>query len=431
MELEDRQDWNVYKQIFADHWDGFKKEHPLYDKEYYDDLVEKMLSCGDPRQMGYVEYRCMSCGQGSRIVSMSCKSSLCLRCGKVYVDDWVSQVSKVLHEGVIYRHIVLTIAGVLRKVFYNNQEALLGAFIRCGVRCLDDFFSFTSGKELKGGYIVVLQTHGRSGQYNPHLHIIATSGGLDEKRQEWVHLGYLPYPVLHKKWQWHLLEMLREELDTEEVERLVDYCYKKYPKGFVANVEKGDVPARYETLAKYLAKYVVSPPISVRRIDVYDGQAVAYHYQSHKTKKVEQETVGVYTFIGRMIQHILPKGFKRIRYYGVQATKTFEKVKDIIKEVLAKVKKVVKGAIKIIPKKSYRERYYESAGKDPFLCPYCGKEMDVWKVWHPRYGVIYDEMNEMLRGKYESKDREENTVGEGGRAIRAAPQGVQIPLFSV
>ncbi len=56
----------------------------------------------------------------------------------------------------------------------------------------------------------------------------------------------------------------------------------------------------------------------------------------------------VYTFIGRMIQHVLPKGFKRIRYYGVQATKTFEQVKGIIQEALSKVKRVVKGAIKIL-----------------------------------------------------------------------------------
>ena len=59
--------------------------------------------------MGYIGYLCMSCGPGSRVISMSCKSSMCLRCGKVYVDEWVSQVSKMLHEGVIYRHIVLTI----------------------------------------------------------------------------------------------------------------------------------------------------------------------------------------------------------------------------------------------------------------------------------------------------------------------------------
>ena len=61
-----------------------------------------MLSCGNPEEMGYIEYLCQGCGCGRRLVSMSCKSALCLRCGKVYVDNWVSQVSKMLHEGVIY-----------------------------------------------------------------------------------------------------------------------------------------------------------------------------------------------------------------------------------------------------------------------------------------------------------------------------------------
>jgi hypothetical protein len=50
---------------------------------------------------------------------MSCQSSLCLRCAKVYVDNWVSQVSQMLHEGVIYRHIVLTVPELLRKTFYQ------------------------------------------------------------------------------------------------------------------------------------------------------------------------------------------------------------------------------------------------------------------------------------------------------------------------
>ena len=142
-----------------------------------------------------------------------------------------------------------------------------------------------SGKTLKGGYIVVIQTHGRNGQYNPHLHIIATSGGWDEQAQKWVHLGYLPYPMLHK-WQWHALEMVRETFGTPEIDRVVDACYETYPNGFVANVQKGDVPSRYQSLATYLAKYVVSPPISLRRIDRYDGQRVTYHYRSHKSERV-------------------------------------------------------------------------------------------------------------------------------------------------
>jgi hypothetical protein len=225
--------------------------------------------------------------------------------------------------------------------------------------------------------------------------------------------------------------MLREEMDTEEIERIVDQCYKKYPKGFVAHVEKGDVPGRYKSLAKYLAKYVVSPPISVRRIDSYDGQTVTYHYRSHKTEKIEKDRVGVYTFIGRMIQHVLPKGFKRIRYYGVQATKTFEKIKGIIQEALAKIKKVVKDGIKIIERKNYRERYKESTGKDPCLCPCCGKEMDIWEIRHPAYGVIYKGYEEVKGNKYESKEQKVFLEKGNGKAIRASTKGVQLSLFGV
>jgi hypothetical protein len=397
--------WNVFKQIFTEHWDGFKGVRPRYNTPYYDDLVDKMLGCGNPDKMGYIEYRCLHCGQGKHRVSMSCKSSLCLRCAKVYVDHWVAQVGKMLHDGVIYRHIVLTVPDILRTPFYQNAEALLSPFMKCGVKCLDDFLSTVSGKALKGGYIVVVQTHGRNGQYNPHLHIIATSGGWDEQAQKWMHLGYLPYPMLHKKWQWYALEMCREALKTDAMARLVKACYDKYPNGFVANVQKGDVPSRYQSLATYLAKYVVSPPISLRRIDRYDGQSVTYHYRSHKTERVERERVDVYTFIGRMIQHTFAKGFQRIRYYGVQATKTFAKIKGMIRQALATVRGIVKGAIKIIAAKSYRERYRQSSGRDPLLCPHCHHEMGVWKVWHPKYGVVYDELEAMRKGRYESAGR--------------------------
>jgi Putative transposase len=150
---------------------------------------------------------------------------------------------------------------------------------------------------------------------------------------------------------------------------------------------------------------VVSPPISLRRIDGYDGQSVAYHYRSHKTERVERERVDVYTFIGRMIQPVFPKGFQRIRYYGVQATKTFAKIKGLIQEALAKVRGIVKGAIKIIAAQSYRERSRQSSGRDPLRCPHCHHEMDVWKVWHPKYGVVYDELEAMRRGRYASTGR--------------------------
>src|SRR2546421_5352508 len=367
-------DWNVFKQIFAEHWGAFQHAHPRYQTSYYDGLVAKMLACGNPEKMGYVEYRCQHCGQGKHLVAMSCKSSLCLRCAKVYVDNWVTQVSKALHEGVIYRHIILTVPAMFRTAFYQNAAVVFSAFMRCGGQCLDDFYSEVRGKALRGGYITVLHTHGRNGQYHPHLHLLATSGGYDAQGARWEPRQYLPYDLLRRKWQWHLLRMVRHTLKTEAINQLVDACFRKYPNGLVTNVQKGQVPSQYQSVARYVAKYVVSPPISVRRIDRYDGERVTYHDRSHRTERVEHETVAVDTFIGRMVQHTMPKGFKRIRYYGVQATKTFAKVKDVIQAALAQVEGIGKGAGKISARLTYRQRYAQSTGRDPCICPHCGHE---------------------------------------------------------
>ena len=423
--------WSVFKQIFVDHWEGFKRVHPRYQTSYYDGLVEKMLRCGNPEQIGYIDYRCLHCGEGTHRVAMSCKSSLCLRCAKVYVDNWVSQVSQMLHEGVIYRHIVLTVPELLRKTFYQQAEAVLSPFMRCGVRCLDDVFSRVSGRPLQGGSLVVIQTHGRNGHYNPHLHIIATSGGWDQQARQWVHLDYIPYSMLRKKWQWHLLTMLRRTVKTPELRRLVDTCYRRYREGFVTNVQKGDVPSRYQSLATYLAKYVVSPPISLRRIDRYDGHHVTYHYRSHKTERMEWERVDVYTFIGRMVQHTFPKGFQRVRYYGVQATKTFAKLKGLIQEALAKVKGIVKGAIKIIAPMAYRQRYQQSTGRDPLRCPHCHRDMEVWRIWHPTYGLIRDELTAIKKGKYASQAQRADPAGSPRRTVRPAAGGIPLSLPGV
>jgi putative transposase/transposase-like zinc-binding protein len=381
--------------------------------------------------MGYLEYRCLHCGEGTHRGAMSCKSSLCLRCAKVYVAHWVSQVSQMLHEGVIYRHIVLTMPALLRKTFYQQATAVLSPCMRCGVRCLDDCFSRVSGRTLQGGSIMVIQTHGRNGQYTPHLHIIATSGGWDRKASQWVHLEYVPYPMLRKQWQWYLLTMLRQTVKTQEMTRLVDACDTRYREGVVTNGQKGDVPARYQSLATYLAKYVVSPPISLRRIDRYDGQRVTYHYRSHKSERVERETVDVYTFIGRMVQHVFPKSFQRIRSYGVQATKTFAKLKGVSQEALAKVQGIVKGAIKIIAPLTYRQRYQQSTGRDPLRCPHCQRAMGLWRIWHPTYGVIYDELETMRRGKYASQETRAAPDGGARRALRAASGGVPVSLFGL
>ena len=388
-----------------------------------------MLGCGK-ESGGYSEYICMNCGRDIRRVAFSCKSCFCLSCSKKYVDDFVSQVSKMLHPGVVYRHIVLTIPEQLRKIFYQQRhdDTLLSAFMKCGHECLEDVVNTVRRLSLKIGNIVVVQTHGRSGHYNPHLHIIMTSGGVHTGLGQWFDLGYFKYKFIHKKWQYHLFRMIKSYFVSDEINQLVDKLWKMYPKGLVANVSKGSVPKRCKGLARYLARYVASPPIAVRRIVSYDGNTVTYWYKDHKTKSKKLETVEVFTFIGRMVQHIMPKNFHRVRYYGLEATKTFKKWAKVIQRGVQKIGNVVKGAYQIVSSKKYRERYKEISGHDPMICRHCGGEMELWKIWHPKYGVLYDEYENLKTGKYESLPEQEN---RGGCTVRAPSGGVQLSLFPV
>ena len=392
---------NIFKEIMNNHWDDFKAKYPNYDTPQYNEPIEKTFKCG-MEEGGYTEYRCCECGEGAKRIPFSCKSCFCLSCSKVYVDDVIAQVSKSLHAGVRYRHIVLTMPEQLRTYFYNNRHEgkLLSLFMRTGYRCLESVVSIMLRKEIKIGCVVVVQTHGRSGSYNPHLHIIMSSGGVDENNGKWKELKYINYDMLHKKWQYYLLKTMREYDNSEKMNRLIDELYKKYPKGFVANVSRGEAPEKAKGLARYLAKYVASPPISVRRIIKYDGENVTYRYKDHKTGKDKVDTVTAEVFVGRMVQHILPKGFQRIRYYGLQSTKTNKKWKEVIEEGNRQNKGNADGAYEIVEEMDYRQRYKEGCGKDPLTCPCCGAEMSLWKIWHPKYGVIFSEEKRIRMGKY-------------------------------
>jgi hypothetical protein len=303
------------KEIFRVHWENFKDCYPRYRAERYTEAVAKMLGCGDPEN-GFATYICSRCGKEEKKVAFSCKSCFCLSCGKVYTDQWARRIEAILFAGVAYRHTVLTIPDELRDYFYRHAE-LLSALMKVGIACLEDTLSRVLRRSVRGGYIVVVQTNGRSGSYNPHVHIIMTAGGVAQGRRGayWVSLKYFPYEILHKKWQYYLFEMLKEKMPGREMKALIDRLYGKYPKGLVANIQRGEVPKRIKNLAKYLAKYVVSPPLSVRRIERYDGQRVTYWYNDHPREDLNTVCLNcnvsaVEIFVMLKICKVRPKGVK-------------------------------------------------------------------------------------------------------------------------
>ncbi len=420
---------NVFKQIFEDGWADFKRKYPRY--QAIDSVVQKMLGCGDPAN-GYAVFLCPECLDEHR-VAFSCKSQFCLSCAKVYGQEWVETVKGMLHPGVTYRHVVLTVPEGLRTVIYQHPAVLLEGLMQAAQAALDEAMGEAKRQPVKGGYIVVLQTAGRAATYNPHLHVLMTDGGLTGEGT-WQTLGYIPYDLLHRKWQAHVLAMVETRLAGEgKAQGIVAEMRRRYPKGFVAHLQ-GDVVPRLSQLTRYIVKYVVSPPMALSRILHYDRARgeVTYWYRDHLSRGKKTEVVSRETFIGRMVQHILPKGFQRIRYYGLQATCLLKKVRE---QIAVAVRGAAQGALPVVAsvkRLTYRERMKATLGRDPQVCPTCGVARWLWKIWHPKYGVLYD-AGEQWRAEAEAEhERRKFTPAERrGAGLDGGGGQLSLPLFAL
>src|SRR6266496_4123309 len=105
-----------------------------------------MLGCGT-LEAGYTTYLCPHCLE-EKCVAFSCKSSFCLSCCKVSVDEWVAHIGRTLYEGVSYRHVVLTMPDALHLEFYRDRP-LLADLMQCGVAMLSDALSWFTKVKLE------------------------------------------------------------------------------------------------------------------------------------------------------------------------------------------------------------------------------------------------------------------------------------------
>ncbi len=409
-------------QIFRDHWEGFKQFHPGLVNENIEANVQKMMNCG-LFSNGYAEYRC-GCGYIKR-VPFSCKSRFCLRCSKVYIDNWVAKMKETIFAKVEHRHIILTVPGSLWKYFHNPQTLKLLA--DCGARLVQEVCCIClKGKRIELGVILITQTAGRRSTWNPHLHLLVTEGGLD-KHNRWHKFYYFDYRILRNKWRYTLLTSLKKALiHNPEALKTIDEVFQKTSSfGFIARAKKEKV--RKTDIIGYLIKYVASPPIALYRITGYDTQNVQYWYREHPTDRQVYTKVSAYEFIARLIQHIPAKGLKLIRHYGLYARCKFKKVKEIIDNIFRFTKEVCQEFFSFFKSKqssNYRDRLKDSFGIDPFKCPNCGQRLILYEVWHSKYGIVYSIFRDE---KWEDYVVEEEKITEQ----RTTQQDSHLSLFEM
>ncbi len=169
---------------------------------------------------------------------------------------------------------------------------------------------------------------------------------------------------------------------------LIDNLFKDNEKGFYVHGASKMTSSRYA--ARYIGRYVARPALAEYRITRYDGKEVTFWYESHETGKRVYTTLSAKEFIMRLIVHIPLKGFKMVRHYGLYA----RRIKNIAIEILKKCKKFIQSSFAFITGVSnplnWRERLRRSFGSDPLICSRCKEEMELWKIWHPEYGDIYN-----------------------------------------
>lgn len=394
---------NLWQRIFADHWEDYAedyaRQHGRPVPEHWRENVMRMLSCGDIRE-GYYEYYCRSCGETKK-VGFTCKSRLCLRCFKVAVDDWLEQARKVLFEGVQHRQVVLTVPKMLRALVVA-EPAFLKATMDAGARAVKELIEeWRRKKKIRVGIMAVMQLHGRAGNCNPHLHFVVSEGGIDKDNQ-WRAVNFFDIRKLRKKWQYRVLMALKKAVRGTSYDAAwrgrLGAMFAKYPTGFDCHgmPEKGPV----DRLVVYLCKYVSSPPISIRRIEDYDGRHITYRYEDHRRGQV-RETLPAAEFIGRMIQHLPPKNFRMVRYYGMYARPVREKIHALVADALRALVRRAEQVARYFARQrgAAAEAFHQSAGecfgKGVMSCPACGStDMLLLRIWSKEAGFIYDLMRD-------------------------------------
>lgn len=387
----------VIKRILKDHFDGFWKIHSdLFPASYREDIketVEKAIRCGSS-DLGYARYECLGCeGDPNPVfVCFTCKSRFCHKCGKKYTDDWSDKQQEMIFN-VPHRHMVFTVPRELRNVFFQDRKKL-NELSKKVADVFQFYYQRRSKKPLQVGVITVIHTFGRDLKFNPHIHALVTEGALDQNKK-WVPTGFIPYEYLRKAWQKVLLDLLKSWFPKNEaVTRLINDLYNRYQKGFYVNAERKMKDAK--KAAKYIGRYLARPVIAEYRILKYDGETVHFWYEDHQTEKRVDETLSVYRFLYKIIQHIQPKHFRMVGRFGLYSRRSYKKANQVLSlHAFMRTKQLSLLLERKKKKKTYRQRMIEAFDKDPFICPHCHREMDLVEIWHAEYGLLYHYMEDM------------------------------------
>jgi len=332
-------------------------------------VIRAMTRCRTAALGGHVDV-CPQCGGDPAISYNSCRDRHCNKCQAQTRRRWIDARNQELLD-MRYFHVVFTLPHELHTLVLQNQAVLYNLLFRTVAETLREVARNPEHLGAEIGFFGVLHTWGQNLLFHPHIHCVIPGGGISPDRKRWIHPRYpffLPVKALSKVFRGKFVAGLRRALQKNLLTCTGSIQHLTKPKCFAAFLrtlfrQDWVVYAKPafggpEQVIRYLGRYTHRVAISNHRLIAFDGDHVTFRWRDYAGgNKTRTMMVTSDEFIRRFLLHVLPKGFVRIRHFGVMANYRRSESIDLCRELL--------GMTPLV-------RSTDSAATTPsWLCPTC------------------------------------------------------------
>lgn len=355
--------------IFREYGNTFRENNKIPVEKLR--VMDSIESCRTARLGLHIE-DCLACSH-KRISYNSCRNRHCPKCQNIAKEEWVdARKSEIMNTH--YFHVVFTVPDLLNKLIYNNKKQLYNLLFKCASQTLTDLAMDDKYLGAQIGITTILHTWGQNLSFHPHIHCIVPGGGLSHSGAEFKHSRkkfFIPVKVLSKMFKGKFMYYLRILIDSKTIAipENVDFNTLKeslYNKDWVVYCKP---PFKTpNSVIEYLGRYTHRVAISNNRIVSAKDGIVKFKWRDYRDSNKEKiMELSANEFIRRFLMHVLPKGFFKIRHYGLLSNKN-RKTKLRLCQKLTGVK---------LSKTTRLSRYeiiIKIYGPEIFCCPICGCE---------------------------------------------------------
>lgn len=360
--------------VFARFAGSYLESHPVHVEGIK--AAKAIVNCRTAALGGHLD-QCDSC-EDVKVSYNSCRNRNCPKCGNLKKEQWIlDRTSELLP--VPYFHTVFTVPHQLNPLFLANPSLMYAILCKAASGTLAKLALDRKFLGAQVGVTMVLHTWGQNLSFHPHVHCIVPGGGLSLDGLSFVRSRkkfFIPVKVLSKVFRGKLLALVKRAFTEQKLKFVGTSLPFAKENAFLALLDtlyaldwvvycKKPFKSSYHVV-QYLSRYTHKTAIYNNRLKAMDEATVTFHYRDYKDDgKVKPLTLDAMEFMRRFMQHVLPSGFQRIRYYGFLSNCNR-------KTKLQKCLRLTRTPIKPKGKLTAKELIMKLTGKDISKCPSCG-----------------------------------------------------------